>query len=35
MTGIDPQDTEKQAILIRLKEQAKAAMANFQSLTAS
>jgi len=33
MTGIDPQDTEKQAILARLKEQAKAAMANFPRLS--
>ncbi len=34
MTGIAPEDTEKQAILARLKEQAKAAMGNFPSLMA-
>ncbi|MEO8152001.1 MAG: FAD/NAD(P)-binding protein [Rhizobacter sp.] len=33
--GIDPQGTEKQAILTRLKEQMKAAMANFPRLMAS
>ena len=32
MTGIDPQDTEKQAIMARLKEQAAAAMANLPKL---
>ena len=35
MTGIDPQDHEKQAILARMKEQAGAAMANIQRLIAS
>lgn len=33
MTGIDPQDTEKQAIVTRFKEQAMAAMANLPRLT--
>ena len=33
MTDIDPQDTEKQAIMARLKEQAPAAMANLIKLT--
>ena len=33
MTGIAPEDTEKQAILARLKEQAIAAMANLPRLT--
>ena len=35
MVGVDPQDTEKQAILARLKEQARAATANLQKLLAS
>lgn len=35
MVGIDPQDTEKQAIMTRLKEQAGAAMANIQKLLAT
>ena len=35
MVGIDPQDTEKQAIMARLKEQAGAAMANIQKLLAT
>ena len=35
MVGVDPQDTEKQAILARLKEQAGAAMANVQKLLAA
>jgi hypothetical protein len=34
MTGVDPQDAEKQAILARLKEQAKAAIANLPRLIA-
>jgi hypothetical protein len=35
MVGIDPRDTEKQAIMARLKEQAGAAMANIQKLLAT
>jgi hypothetical protein len=35
MVGIDPQDTEKQAIMARLKEQAGAAMANIRKLLAT
>jgi hypothetical protein len=35
MTGIDPQDHAKLAILARLKEQAAAAMANIQTLVAA
>lgn len=34
MTGVDPQDAEKQAILVRLKENAKAAIANLPRLIA-
>jgi NAD(P)-binding Rossmann-like domain len=34
MTGVDPQDAEKQAILARLKEQAKAAIVNLPRLIA-
>jgi hypothetical protein len=33
MTGIDPQDTDKQAIMARLKQSAPAAMTNLQTLT--
>ena len=35
MVGIDPQNTEKQTIMARLKEQAGAAMANIQKLLAT
>jgi hypothetical protein len=35
MTGIDPQDHARLAIMARLKEQAAAAMANIQTLVAA
>jgi hypothetical protein len=35
MTGIDPQDADKQAIMVRLKAQAAAAMANLPRLLAA
>ena len=33
MTGIDPNDSHKQAIMVRLKDQAMAAMANLPKLS--
>jgi hypothetical protein len=35
MTGIDPQDTEKLAVIAQLREQAMAAMANLPKLIAA
>ena len=35
MVGIDPADTEKQAIMAKFREQAGAAMANVQRLLAA